>query len=60
METSASAKLTQTRHSHSKYLFHGAHISQGFYREGQKVDTYFRYLDISARPNQSSLATNTA
>jgi len=37
--TSASVKLTQTRHSHSKQLFHEAHILQGFYREGQKVDT---------------------
>jgi len=35
-ETSASVKLTQTRHSHSKLLFHGAQISQGFYREGQQ------------------------
>ena len=39
-KTSASVKLTQTRHSHSKSLFHGAQISQGFYREGQKVETY--------------------
>jgi len=37
--TSASVKLTQTRHSHSKQLFHEALILQGFYREGQKVDT---------------------
>jgi len=26
-ETNASVKLTQTRHSHSKLLFHGAQIS---------------------------------
>jgi len=38
-KTSVSVKLTQTRHSHSKLLFHGAQISQGFYREGQKVKT---------------------
>jgi len=39
IQTSASVKLTQTRHSHSKQLFHEAQILQGFYREGQKVDT---------------------
>jgi len=33
----ASVELTQTRHSHSKQLFHGAQISRGFYREGQKA-----------------------
>jgi len=31
-KTSASVELTQTRHSHSKQLFHGKQISQGFYR----------------------------
>ena len=35
--TSASVELTQTRHSHSKQLFHGGQISQCFYREGQKA-----------------------
>jgi len=35
--TSASVELTQTRHSHSKQLFHGGQISRGFYRELQKA-----------------------
>ena len=32
IQTSASVELTQTRQ-----LFHGAHISRGFYRESQKA-----------------------
>jgi len=35
--TSASVELTQTRHSHSKQLFHGGQISRRFYKERQKA-----------------------
>ena len=51
--TSASVKLTQTRNSHSKQLFHGAQISQGFYTEGQKLETYNRKF-----PFESNLESN--
>ena len=51
--TSASVKLKQTRHSHSKQLFHGAQISQGFYREGQKVETCNRKFPFESNLESS-------